>query len=741
MSDVDLGSEWSSNEGEDGRSFIAKGKARARLLRSPRRTVEGDRPRRSQSERLRGTIESDRPRQTSESEPPRNDRPSADQKRFRSLLHVRERARVVSTPTKPDRGVLEPPKLKSPRTSWLTGLKFTRSPAASRPPSPSPVPSLDPIPSLSPITSRLGPILQVSPATPAEKSIFGSVGEDVCSERVPETEPWSRVTGGSCSADGGSEHKPRMLSRGNSARAQPPQRPVPSRPIPATPPEFILPDDRRQREATIRPSSRSRPPSATELGLNGDTYDKPSFLDELDVVSDDDYGEDIPPGTATTVDEPRIAGTHRPQLSMSSRVPVTESNIRWSAAGRSRSGSNASATQWRGASVYVESDQDQDDYGVPSPIPPPDLNDDLSEMQNGYGGLIGPRRDLYSDDELESVLEENESLSDHDREDRTAAMIIADEGRGLIVDAERRPVSQLDVQTGTTHLLLGSSPTPSLVPPFLAQVLPEISSTLLCLDISNNELGALPAALTSCTQLEELNVSNNPLRSLPSSLGALISLRVLIADSCELQSLPSQLVHLGALHSLSVRSNRLVMLPVWMCAMPGLEVLKIEGNTFAGPWRNLVEPLLPRDTSSSPPPPKNGVYSAARAANSLPLLSTTTNESGVLASPILLNRPGAGVQRSYSQVPQPTSALEPRWSGNGISPISSPYPTSNSAPHSPPRHALSPPHVTMSPPPSTGFAHLQLPVQPPPTTAALNMHLGALAPAPRKRRNARAGAA
>jgi hypothetical protein len=73
-------------------------------------------------------------------------------------------------------------------------------------------------------------------------------------------------------------------------------------------------------------------------------------------------------------------------------------------------------------------------------------------MSHGeYGGIVGPRRDLYSDDELESVLEENEteSLSDeHDREDRTAAMIVADEGRGLIVDAEGRPVSDLDVQTG-----------------------------------------------------------------------------------------------------------------------------------------------------------------------------------------------------------------------------------------------------------------------------------------------------
>ncbi|KEP53832.1 RhoGEF domain protein [Rhizoctonia solani 123E] len=701
-SDAELRSEWSSSE--DGRSFkTVKGTKR---VRKPRWTVETDRPRRSQSERVRRTMESDRPGE--------NDRPSVDQKRFQSLLRVPRRTRVISAPSEPESDVLEPRKGK--RGSWLDGLRFTRSPSASRAPTPSSAPCLAPIPSNSP----LGPMFQLSPATPGGKSIFGTggdEGEDVCSAQGPD-EPWSRVTDHAAVGDY-SEHEPRMLSRASSARSAPPQRPVPSHPVPAVP---VLPDDRHRREATIRPNRR--PLSASEIGMNGD---KTSFLDGLD-VSDEEvyYGEDIPPGTATTVDEPRIAGTHRSQLSMSSRVPITETNIRWSAAGRSRSNSAASASQWRGASVYVEDDQsDEDVYGLPSPNP---TFQDAAISNGTYGGIVGPRRDLYSDDELESVLEETESDCDHDREDRTAAMIIADEGRGLIVDAEARPLSQLDVQTGTTHLLLGSSPSSSSVSGFLAQVLPQISTTLLCLDISNNELTALPAALSACTHLEELNVSHNPLRSLPSSLGALVSLRVFIADACDIQALPSQLVNLGALHSLSVRANRLVMLPVWMCAMPSLEVLKIEGNTFAGPWRNLVEPLLPRDTSSPPP---NTVYTAARAANSLPLLST----NGSLASPIVLGRPES--QRSYSQ--QPSSAVDPRWSASGTSPISF-YPTSNSAPHSPPRHAFSPPpHVTMSPPPATGLAHLQFPIQSPPSTAAkLNMHLGALAPTPRRKKK-RAG--
>lgn len=163
----------------------------------------------------------------------------------------------------------------------------------------------------------------------------------------------------------------------------------------------------------------------------------------------------------------------------------------------------------------------------------------------------------------------------------------------------------LMLSIGTTHLLLPHSATPTLLPAFLATVLPQISTTLLCLDLAANNLPALPPALSACTHLEELNVSSNPLRSLPPSLGALASLRVLIADGCELTSLPAQLTHLGALHSLSVRGNRLVMLPVWMCSMPSLEVLKIEGNAFSGPWRGVVEPLLPRNLT----PPSSGAGS------------------------------------------------------------------------------------------------------------------------------------
>ncbi|KAG8737992.1 hypothetical protein FRC10_007432 [Ceratobasidium sp. 414] len=613
-----------------------------------------------------------------------------------------------------------------------------------------------------------------------------------------------------------------MLSRSGSesaARRGPP-RPPPSRPVPATPIEFTLPSDARVRESTVRVGTKSAGPSPRSSvvdharfvnGLykngngngNGDllvpfestgrysggyrdsTHDHDS--DPGLPSGDDDHARpsEFPPGTATTADDARVA-SHRPHASISSRAPIAESNTRWSAAGRSRSGSTASANGWRGLSVNTTNFllDDQDDYGLPSPeASPPDPDGLMSHGE--YGGIVGPRRDLYSDDELESVAEENESeslvseedLAAVDREDRTAAMIIADEGRGLIfrslISSKASPPlffsrSRLHIcTTGTTHLLLSQNPAPDRLLPFLSSILPQISTTLLCLDLSSNNLTTLPPALSACTNLEEFNVSSNPLRTLPPTLGALINLRVLIADACELVALPAQLANLGALHSLSVRGNRLVMLPVWMHSMTALEVLKVDGNAFVGPWRGVVEPLLtppPRSAawpgsaiSTSPESTigvgdrtlgpgglnVNGLYGAARAANSYPMLVESTEPpprgqvqrsysqqpASAGASPYLGSRPSTmHSQMGHSPVPQMTHSPLPLHSP--LPQANSPLPPQMHSPLPPQMHSPLPPQQVHSPPPQT-------------TAAVLNMHLGALAPASggvgRKKKKKRGG--
>ncbi|TFK57379.1 hypothetical protein OE88DRAFT_1651074 [Heliocybe sulcata] len=195
------------------------------------------------------------------------------------------------------------------------------------------------------------------------------------------------------------------------------------------------------------------------------------------------------------------------------------------------------------------------------------------------------------------------------REDEpTAAVVVLEQGRGLIVQGEGKAVSTLHVEAGTTHLLLASSSTPNAVPSFLSSILPQVGSSLLVLDISANFLSAIPPALASCTQLEELNIASNPLRALPVFLANLTSLRVLITDSTGITDLHIALSALEKLHTFSIRRNKLHSLPSWLCLLPALETLLVEGNPFQGPWKALVDPLLAKTPMASPYPPSTPMF-------------------------------------------------------------------------------------------------------------------------------------
>ncbi|KAF8633990.1 hypothetical protein AX15_001166 [Amanita polypyramis BW_CC] len=239
-----------------------------------------------------------------------------------------------------------------------------------------------------------------------------------------------------------------------------------------------------------------------------------------------------------------------------------------------------------------------------------------------------------SDDETDDDVVLLDPMQVHLGEERTSAAVIADEGRGLIVQAGTTPLVTLQNQvpsgeqytlrymisilleyTGTTHLLLGSSITPNAMPVFLTNVLPQISRTLLALDISANFLNALPPVLAICECLEELNVASNPLRVFPVFLADLTNLRVIIADSTGITTLPDALVDLERLHTISIRRNKLHALPSWLCLLPALQTLCIDGNPFQGPWKALVEPLLAKVPMTPSYPPSTPVYPASHAGD------------------------------------------------------------------------------------------------------------------------------
>ena len=235
-------------------------------------------------------------------------------------------------------------------------------------------------------------------------------------------------------------------------------------------------------------------------------------------------------------------------------------------------------------------------------------------------------------------------------EERTSAAVVAEEGRGLIVQGDSVPTIQLQIQpgmccgiylifimstqkkknlSGTTHLLIGSSSTPNAIPAFLTSMLPQISHSLLALDISANFLGALPPVLADCENLEELNVSSNPLRVLPVFLADLINLRVLMADSTGISTLPETIVELDKLHTESVRRNKLNALPSWLCRLPVLQTLRVDGNPFQGPWKALVEPLLAKVAISQVHTPSTPALPWSAGAQTVPdteIESTDTDD-------------------------------------------------------------------------------------------------------------------
>ncbi|KAF8474305.1 hypothetical protein JB92DRAFT_1904343 [Gautieria morchelliformis] len=259
------------------------------------------------------------------------------------------------------------------------------------------------------------------------------------------------------------------------------------------------------------------------------------------------------------------------------------------------------STKWR--TVDEDDDPDPADDSDAQPPPPsnfhsrPRKGTEGSSRSESMSGLTSESMSgLTSASEDDTDVEEYGVAKEGDEEDldevRTAAIVVAEEGRGQIVRGEGLNVTAVNIQPGTTHLLLASLATPNSLPGLLTQTLPNIANTLLALDISANYLVALPPALATCMQLTELNIANNPLRALPVWLAGLEGLRVLIADATGITTLPPELASLRALNVLSIRRNKLMALPAWLSRLPALERLEIEGNPFQGPWQALLAPLI-----------------------------------------------------------------------------------------------------------------------------------------------------
>jgi len=179
------------------------------------------------------------------------------------------------------------------------------------------------------------------------------------------------------------------------------------------------------------------------------------------------------------------------------------------------------------------------------------------------------------------------------------AVQLADEGKGVMLFADGKPLSEIESQVGpkTTHLLLNGCQDDDMIN-FLEKTLPMIGDRLLVLDVSNTGLKRLPTSLCRCICLEELNISSNPFTRPWKNVGlgkSLSNLRILLANDCQFTVLPREIGELRGLKTLSLERNNLSHLPSWLYRLNQLNRLSLEGNPFQGAWQRICETFIPQE--------------------------------------------------------------------------------------------------------------------------------------------------
>ncbi len=106
----------------------------------------------------------------------------------------------------------------------------------------------------------------------------------------------------------------------------------------------------------------------------------------------------------------------------------------------------------------------------------------------------------------------------------------------------------------------------------------EEMTSLVVLNLSNNDITALPPNIGYLRALREFDISGNKLMKIPESIGALRHLRVLNLSSNRLSQLPQSICDLEKLRLLEISMNSINYLPERMGNMKGLTELYASDN-------------------------------------------------------------------------------------------------------------------------------------------------------------------
>ncbi|KAM3929474.1 PH domain leucine-rich repeat-containing protein phosphatase 1 isoform 2-T2 [Leptodactylus fuscus] len=103
-------------------------------------------------------------------------------------------------------------------------------------------------------------------------------------------------------------------------------------------------------------------------------------------------------------------------------------------------------------------------------------------------------------------------------------------------------------------------------------------SKLKSLNLSNNNLGDFPLAVSGIPTLMELNLSCNGVRVLPPAVGAMKNLQTFLLDGNCLQTLPTELGNLSQLSYLGLSFNEFTEIPEVLEKMAAMDKLCMPGN-------------------------------------------------------------------------------------------------------------------------------------------------------------------
>ena len=88
--------------------------------------------------------------------------------------------------------------------------------------------------------------------------------------------------------------------------------------------------------------------------------------------------------------------------------------------------------------------------------------------------------------------------------------------------------------------------------------------------------------------MQYLDLTHNQLTALPVEIGQLTGLESLILSNNELTALPAEIGQLANLQSLDLSNNQLTALPAELGQLTNVQFLFVEGNPLEEPWAGLA---------------------------------------------------------------------------------------------------------------------------------------------------------